>query len=349
MKRTDTNALNWTEESPTTLLNRVRDANVVGMGGAGYPAASKIEQGIKNSPCTIIANGVETDPGVSADQTLLAQKLDDVITGLKMVGRITQTNMLHMALVNSTLIDQVQQRAPSTINTHLIAPTFQNGEERELIQVILDKRIEPGSYPTDFGIIVFNVHTLFAIREAVRGFKLTERVMTVLGEDRWVSLDKPLQNEVNNGQTLRRGCYETGHLATPDQQTEPTMNAISADSGGQALPCIRCGWCTTACPKSLPVEVFQYDADRHSISNTTRNKLSSCNECGACVTVCPSKIHLVDSIRQLRSELAVEQRNLDRANVARERYEARVVRIKKITALDSEKRADRMHKKHDWS
>lgn len=345
----DPTETDWFNESRTTLLGRIRAANVIGMGGAGYPAAEKIEKGSKNAPCTIIANGVESDPGVSADQTLLNQRLLDVITGLRIVGHIAHTKQLHLVVTSSDLVKKVSRLNSTEIKVHLIRPTFQNGEERELIKLILQQQVEPSTYPTDFGIIVFNVHTLFAILEAVRGKKLSQRIMTVLGEDRWVKFEEAIHSVADTDQSLRTGCYETGHVAINGQQTVPTMNAISADTVDSALPCIKCGWCTSACPLTLPVELYQSEFERNQHSETTRSSLYSCNECGACVTVCPSHIHLVDTIRQLRTKLAGEELQLKRAAEARERYEARVQRLQKQSSRETANRVERMHKTHDWS
>ncbi|MDE0094743.1 MAG: 4Fe-4S dicluster domain-containing protein [Gammaproteobacteria bacterium] len=349
MSSYDPTELDWFNESPTTLLDRIRDANVVGMGGAGYPAAEKIEKGSRNAPCTIIANGVESDPGVSADQTLLNQRLLDVITGLRIVGHIAHTKQLHLVVTSSDLVNKASKLNSTEVKVHLIRPTFQNGEERELIKLILQKQVEPNSYPTDFGIIVFNVHTLFAILEAVRGKKLTQRIMTVLGEDRWVKFGEAIHSVVDVDQSLRTGCYETGHVAINEQQTVPTMNAISVDASDVVFPCIKCGWCTSECPLTLPVELYQSDFERNQISDTTRSTLYSCNECGACVTKCPSHIHLVDTIRQLRADLAGEEFHVARAAVARKRYEARVQRLQNQSSRETASRVERMHKTHDWS
>lgn len=341
--------LNWQTHSIDELFDRIATAGIVGMGGAGFSTAEKIRVACSNSPCVVVANGVESDPGVSADQALLHQRTEEIIEGVHIVARITAATKVHLVVTQDHVKQLIEKDSPVEWQIHVLTPTFQNGEERELIRSSIGTNIPRTVYPATCGFLVLNVHTLFAITLAVRGVPLRQRIVTVFGQDQWIDLDTPLSKFQTNNQPIRHGCYETGFIPDENEVVSMTTNAISYDRSADSIACIHCGWCTEACPINLAVEVFHDDVDRTQISEVSRDTVNQCNECGECVTVCPSRIHLVDEIRSLKRQLHNEQTKRTEADGARQRHEARLCRIARSANEAKDLRTKRMQKTRAWN
>ena len=339
--------LDYTSCHPTELLERIRQAQVVGMGGAGYPTYQKLQAGIKVGIKHVIANGVECEPGAQADVALLKHYLNDVLLGLQIVGRVLLCDDLTLAVTKGL---DLPASATVSLRSVSVATTEDHpgaGEERALIYSVLNQVVPRDRYPTDFGIVVLSVATLFAICEAVRdGRKPRDRIVTVFGEPRWVKAGTSVDSFTDGQAPLRVGTLVTGRIATPQAKVELTHNALSVDRMRRSRACIHCGWCNQVCPRSLNVEAMHRFG--HSSLDTVPDHLAehydNCYECGACVVECPSEIQLLDSIRNGRQKLETTRKKR-RSDI---RFQQRADRLANRERDENAARAERMQNKRTW-
>ena len=341
--------LNWKHESPGVLLARIREAGIVGMGGAGFPTHLKFRAALNTECRTVVANGVETDPGVSADKTLLRQNGKDVLEGIGIAARILNASSCFLAVSEQSIANQLRSDTALDIDIVEVENTYQNGEERVLIEKLLGKRIAPDVYPANQGIVVLNVATLFAICECVRdGMPVTKRLATILGEDQWCEIGTAVHDLATDADDLRVGSFANGRPADNTVTLQPIHNAVLIDRARNALPCIRCGWCDTACPKQLPVERLLNEATRSLSAVDSLKHLNDCNDCGACVVSCPSGIPIIDYIRDSRARENNSRTDETRARAALTRFEAKQRRINASKQRTLDDRERRMQQDHKW-
>lgn len=341
--------LNWKQESPSVLLDRIREAEIVGMGGAGFPTHLKFEAALRVECRTIVANGVETDPGVSADKSLLRQKGSDVMEGIRIAARVLNASTCFLAVSEQAIANQLREGDAHDITIVEVENTYQNGEERVLIEKLMDRRIAQDVYPATLGIVVLNVATLFAICECVRdGLPVTKRLATVIGHDQWCEVGTPVRDLAPSSHDLRVGSFANGRPVDSKVTLQPTHNAISIDRASSAMPCIRCGWCDAACPKHLPVERLLNEASRSLSVPASLKHLNDCNDCGACVVSCPSRIPIIDYIRTSRERENNSRTAERRASAALGRFEAKQQRISTSNQRTLDDRQKRMQQDHKW-
>lgn len=346
----DFKPLDWRCLRPEVLNQRIDEAGIVGMGGAGFPTTEKISIALRQEKRWLIANGIESDPGVTADQYLLEHHLEDVIEGIAITCRILDiheatlaVNVLYMPASNTSV-------GELRIDIQPLEDPFRTGEERELITEILGVRMNAAQYPAESGILVLNIATLFAICEAVRdGMRPRDRVVTVLGKNRWVPIGMPIGQLADRNRLLRIGGPANGYKATPEMTVHATTNAVSQDLSETALSCIRCGQCTTVCPQNLPVEKMVLIVDG-CLRDTDRPEIwESCNGCGACITTCPSEIAILDGIRVKQSELNVERIAFTKQTAVLARYERKRTREHSEAHALASNRASRILKSRTWT
>ncbi|MYD46072.1 MAG: 4Fe-4S dicluster domain-containing protein [Gammaproteobacteria bacterium] len=340
--------IDWERATPATLLERIAEAKIVGMGGAGFPTAEKISLTRKHPPNIVIANGMETDPDVNADRVLLEQHLNEVLTGLRIVARILSAVHSYVVTSHKKTIQVAQGCLNDNETVRYLKPTFQNGAERELIQILTGHVVKDNRFPAFDGYLVLNVHTLFAVAEAIAGKPLTKRLVTVHDETRWIDIATPVESILESSDPIRVGCYATGHRPRVNEVLTATVNAISTDKSVHALPCIHCGWCDEACPRDVPVESLFVMAEQLKPNLDAQDALNRCNDCGACVVACPSNIHLLDHVRALRQRNDIEWERISRATQARLRVDAREQRMRSDVIRSDTKRTERMQQQHKW-
>ena len=348
MPRSSFTPINWERATPDALLERITEAKIVGMGGAGFPTAEKISLARKHPPNIVIANGMETDPEVNADRVLLEQHLNEVLTGLRIVARILSATQSFVATSNERIVQVAQSLLIDNETVQYLKPTFQNGAERELIQILTGHVVNDHRFPAFDGYIVLNVHTLYAVAEAIAGKPLTKRLVTVNDETRWIDIATPVEEIWESSDPIRVGCYATGYRPRVNEVLTTTVNSISFDKSVHALPCIHCGWCDQACPREVPIESLFVMAEQQKPNLATQDALNRCNDCGACVVACPSNIHLLDYVRTLRQLNEIERERMSRATQARLRVDAREQRMRSDAVRSDNKRSERMQQQHKW-
>lgn len=332
--------LNWQRTTPEELVNRIETTNIVGMGGGGFPTAKKIRQAkLYSEQKFVIANAVDCNPGVSADTTLLKYYMPDVIDGLRIVGRILHTRNLYLATSRTINIET------NDISVHTIMAPYPSGEERIVIFNVLGRQVDTGTYPSQSGIVVLNVATLFAITEAVKGYPPVDRIISTPSGDQWVKAGTRVDSL---GQSLTLGGAIIGKPPGPDTRINLTNDAVSSVQTN-ALPCINCGWCNEKCPLDLDVVSILRSSEKDDIRGMRELNTQACYECGACVAVCPSNIRLLDFIRKAKGNLQTEARKRDQTNRFDDRSKRHNARIEQRKNTSIQQREQRISQKRPWN
>ena len=341
--------LDWRSAQEYRIIDRIRAAGIVGMGGAGYPTYLKIEKSRQHAPCTVVANGVECEPGVNADEALMQCHPKEILEGMRIVAHYLRCAELHVVVGSSRSSQKLDPYLEKDIKKHVLNKTASYGEERILIQQVLDIAIPRSSYPADFGILILNVATFFAIYEAVCvGRKPHDRVMTVNGSNEWVTVGDRIEDTIGRSVKVRAGGPYTGEVVASSELTSLTMNGLFNEQPSKTLACIRCGVCTDVCPIHLPVEaMYSASASNFQLSQYSE-AFERCFECGACAEACPSGILLLDHIRDGLSELTTQAFRMHKTDTATLRFETRKQRIDQTTERTKQERQDRVKAERTW-
>ena len=310
-------------EFPTTddeILHAIREAGIVGMGGAAFPGNVKA-LGAMGNVDTLIANGCECEPYITADDTLLRTSPEQVLEGMKILRRLLNPKRTVLAVEDNKTeaIAELKKLLPSYADIELaILPTrYPQGSEKQLIQAVTGRQVPPGQLPVKVGCAVFNVSTFAAIcRAATEGCALTERIVTVSGE----AIAQPQNFIVRIGTPFRELLETAGGL---NEKTErvisggPMMGVAQSDmdvpvikatnsvlcllkdqNGAAENPvCLRCGKCVGVCPMRLqPLYLYRY-VNAQRLDQLERLNLLDCMECGSCAFTCPGKLPLVERFR----------------------------------------------------
>ena len=333
----------------TDLAERVRDAGILGLGGAGFPTWLKLQQARNAAVKTLIVNAVECEPGVSADRALLRGHAEEVLSGMDALANYLEKPRTIIALGEG--MDDI-----AGAEVARVTGPYPSGSERALIARLLGmdlsrRRVRRGKkMPTDVGVVVFNVATVFAVHRAWHcGERLIERVVTVHDANAWLRIGHPVAElSLPEGQVVVGGPV-TGWVAAEDESIAKTTRAVSVRAPLEASPCIRCGWCAHACPEGLlPQELFRHINAGHW-SEMERLRLDDCVECGACDMACPSRLPLLATFRHGKSERRESERRARNAALARDRFTARAARLAQQRAEQRKEREVRMASGREWT
>lgn len=324
------------------LAERVRDAGIVGLGGAGYPTWLKLRQARDAGVSTLIVNAVECEPGVSADRALQREHTEEILSGMRVLADYLGKPRTVIAL------GEGMEDVPE-IETVRVGGRYPSGSEHVLVRQVagmdLGKRL-----PAEVGVLVLNVATVFAVHRAWRcGERLTERIVTVQDENAWLHIGHPVAElPLPEGEVVVGGPI-TGWLATEGESIAKTTRAVTVREPPAASPCIRCGWCARACPEGLlPQELFRHINAAH-FPEMERLRLADCVECGACDMACPSRLPLLATFRYGKSERRELERRERGAALARDRFTARAARREHQRAAERKEREVRMASRRQWT
>jgi len=355
--------------SISALIDIIREAGIVGLGGAAFPTAIKLDNQSKSRHIeTLILNGAECEPYISCDDRLLKERADRVIEGVEILLHMLGAKQAILAIEDNvpdtfTAIQAAVKKNNNAAITGVQIPTiYPTGGEKQLIKTLTGKEVPSGCIPADIGIVSINVGTVHAIQQAViDGKPLTSRIITITGEgvtkphNLDVRIGTPIQHliEICKGYTkhaerLIMGGPMMGFALLNDEI--PVVKATNcilvasqheAVTSKQAMPCIRCGLCASACPATLLPQQLYWYSQSEQLEKAEKLNLFDCIECGCCDVVCPSHIPLVQHFRYAKSALKVQKHEKHLSDIARERFESRENRL----ARDKAERAERSRKK----
>ena len=335
-----------------TLLERIQESGISGMGGAGFPTHIKVN--VKQPVDYLIINAVECEPYITADDMLMQERASDIIAGIEILVKLLSPKAVLIGIEDDKPIAAASLKAAIGQKDNYFVrevPTkYPSGGEKQLIQLLTNKEVPAGRRPLDIGIVMQNVGTAFAIAQAVLDdIPLIHRVVTVAGE----TLAQQQNVLALIGTPISDLLNACGFQAEPQQRiiiggpmmgfaiadwsvpVVKTTNCILAPTENELgaavdeMDCIRCGACADACPASLlPQQLLWYSKAKDQDKLAEYN-LSDCIECGACAYVCPSEIPLVHYYRVAKADIRETQREALKAEQAKARFDARTERLER--------------------
>ncbi len=306
---------------PDEILHAVREAGIVGMGGAAFPGNVKALSAMGNVD-TLIANACECEPYITADDSLLRTDPEHVLEGMEILRTVLHPNRVVLAVEDNKT--EAIAKVNGILKDHpgielVVLPTrYPQGAEKQLIQSVTGRQVPPGQLPVAVGCAVFNVSTYAAIYRAVRlGMPLIQRIVTISGEaiaepqNFIVRIGTPFHDliEVAGGLHDKTERVISGgpmmgvsqsDLAVPVIKATNSILCLLKDQNGAAENpvCLRCGKCVSVCPMRLhPTYMYRF-TNAGRVDQLQRLNILDCMECGSCAFTCPGKLPLVETFRK---------------------------------------------------
>ena len=304
------------ELTPDEIVEIVKEAGIVGMGGAGFPTSVKLKPA--KPVDTILLNGCECEPLLTADHRVLLEFADDVIYGLKAIIKAVGAEK-GVIVIEDNKPDAIQlmnEKTADLDNIEVVAAKtkYPQGAEKMLIKRVTGRKVPSGGLPADVGCIVSNISTTKAIADAIlTGMPLIERVVTVTGErvknpgnfivkigTNTKDLIDYCGGIIGDDVTIKAGGPMMGFLLTdtnvPIMKGSNGIIAVDTDHTVEQ-PCIKCGRCMDVCPMELSPLYFAKFADEENWQGMKDKNVMDCIECRCCEYICSSKIPLVTKIK----------------------------------------------------
>ncbi|MEW8026508.1 MAG: electron transport complex subunit RsxC [Candidatus Thiodiazotropha sp.] len=350
------------------LRQRIRESGIVGMGGATFPSAIKLNPG--KPITTLIINGAECEPYITCDDRLMRDFAARVMQGARILQHILQSDECLIAIEDNkpeAILAMFQElRDEENIEVVRIPTLYPSGGEKQLIRILTGREVPTSGLPAQVGVICHNVATTAAIADAVlEGRPLISRIVTVTGE----GIREPGNFEAPLGmlagdliaqaggyieqqpQQLILGGPMMGFDLTTDQvPITKGANCLLCPTAEEAPPpqparaCIRCGRCADVCPANLlPQQMYWYSRAK-DLEQAQDYNLFDCIECGCCSHVCPSHIPLVQYYRYAKAESWAQEQERRESEHAKQRHDFRVSRLER---LEAERKARLRKKKQD--
>ncbi|HTO20343.1 MAG TPA: electron transport complex subunit RsxC [Pseudomonas sp.] len=348
--------------APADLLTLIREAGINGLGGAGFPTAAKLAARPLDKVGTLIINGTECEPYITADDLLMRERAAALVGGVDILAHLLQPQTVLIGIEDNKPEAIAAVRAALGERPYVLKvfPTkYPSGGEKQLIQILTGREVPSGGLPADIGMLCQNVGTCVAIHDAVvLGKPLISRITTLTGE----ALERPMNVEALIGTPVNELLAFAGlkpnsldrlimggpmmgfSLPSRDVPVIKTTNCLLAATGKElpppppALPCIRCGECAEACPASLLPQQLHFFALGQDHEQLRAQHLFDCIECGACAYVCPSNIPLVQYFRAAKGEIRELEQKQQKAEHSRQRFEQRQERLRRA---EEQKEAER--------
>lgn len=344
------------------LLRLIRAAGIVGLGGAAFPTAAKLETADKYDIHTLIINGAECEPYISCDDILMQTQAKDILRGVALLQAILQPRQTLIGIEDNKpkAIKAMQQALTEStlVNTTIISiPTvYPSGGEKQLIKLLTGREVHSSQLSFEIGVFCQNVGTCHAITQAVDHCQpLTSRIVTVTGPGvknpgNWsVPLGTPIRHlihlaggySVSQPRLIMGGPMMGINLISDEVSVVKATNTVlvlDQQQQPKAQECIRCGRCTDVCPvQLLPQQLYWYSRSKQ-FDLSEQYHLFDCIECGCCSAVCPSHLPLVQYYRHSKSEIWEQRRKTYKSDRSRKRHEFREARLQRQKLLDEEKR-----------
>ncbi|HOE56228.1 MAG TPA: electron transport complex subunit RsxC [Bacillota bacterium] len=318
--------------SAEDIKNIIKEAGIVGMGGAAFPTHVKLTPPPDKKVDTVILNGAECEPYLTSDHRLMLEHPEEVVFGLQALMKVLGVKKGYIGIETNKpdAIEKIFEMAKGIEGIEVVAlkTKYPQGAEKQLIHACTNREVPSGGLPADAGVVVNNVGTAAAVAKAIMtGMPLIERIVTVTGQ----GVNNPGNLMVKIGTSFREVIEQCGGLKGKTGKViagGPMMGitqfsldvpVIKGTSGILVLTeeearlpeptnCIRCGKCVEACPINLmPVNLSAYSlANKHEQAEALN--AMDCIECGACSFVCPAKRPLVESIRVSKREILARRK-----------------------------------------
>ncbi len=333
--------------SPVKIQQKILEAGVVGLGGAGFPSAVKIIPGFNLDIELLVLNAAECEPFISCDETLIRHFAKDVITGIEILAHALQVDECVIAIEDNkteainVLQETLDSNANIDIKLRLVSSLYPAGGEKQLIKSITGIEVAAEGLPVDIGVVCYNVGTAVAVKKAIIDDEpLISRIVTVSGP----GVNQACNLEVLLGTPINEVIAQCGGYSEPYEylimggpmmgfrlydddvpviKTTNCLLAVAAKNNNSKIeesPCIRCDECAPVCPVKLQPQQLHWHSKEFNPERLLDYHLFDCIECGCCSYVCPSHISLVDEYRQSKNRIWDNRRNQLQAVENKQRY-----------------------------
>ncbi len=313
--------------SKREILARIREAGIVGLGGAAFPTSVKLSPPEGKEIDTVILNGSECEPYITADHRLMLEQPDKIVKGMRIIMNVLDVNKGFIGIEDNKkdaikrMREAVEREGDERIEVFSLKTKYPQGEAGSLIKTVLNRETPSGSHSYDIGVLVQNVATAKAIHDAVyEGAPLIERVVTVTGDVRepknlLTRIGTPFYDLIEECGGFKRdvgkivcggsmlGVAEFGNV--PIIKSTSCILVLNREKSRtpEERACVRCGMCVDVCPTGLMPTILGKLARERRFEECMDYHIIDCMECGSCAYVCPSKIPLVQLIRYGKEEI----------------------------------------------
>ena len=311
------------EISGEKILEKIKNAGIVGEGGAQFPTFVKYDVKDKKVD-TFILNGAECEPYLTSDYTVMKEFSEEMFNGIKILERLLEPKEIVIGIENENkeleeiFLPIIKRDGLKKVKIQILPTAYPQGSELQLIKSVTGKELKKGDIPIDSGVIVSNVGTVRSVYRAVsEGIPMTERVVTISGEklnkigNYLLKIGTPLKHitdklsPANDAKIVFGGPMMGTEVEFIDKNK--TVPVIKGTSGILFLSrniddierenCISCGACVDVCPMGLLPLYFSKYFSNGKIKKLVKLNIDSCIECGACEYACPSRVPLISSIK----------------------------------------------------
>lgn len=318
----------WVERTPVAnpeamtvqqLSDLARQMGIVGLGGATFPTAVKLNVPEGKKVDTLVLNGAECEPYLSADHRLMLEHAEQIVSGARLIQKVLKIERVLIG-VEDNKMDAVEalRKACSQYDgfrVEALKTKYPQGGEKQLVYALTGRKVRMGGLPLDLGVIVCNVGTCYALhRAAYDGIPLIERVVTVGGTVKkpanyLVRVGAPVEWLIDTSEGLEEetkmliyGGPMMGMAISREDipVTKGCSGILAMDKvmvTSEELPCIRCGRCVDICPMNLMPASIDRFVRKDLFDEAERLNALNCMECGSCAWACPSRRNLTQSIR----------------------------------------------------
>jgi len=308
------------------ILAIIKDAGIVGMGGAGFPTHVKLSPPPDKKIDLLILNGAECEPYLTADHRLMLERADDIVYGLKALMKVLDVKKGYIGIENNkpdAIKVMTEAAKGENIVIQPLKTKYPQGAEKQLINAISGREVPSGGLPMEAGAVVNNVATAYAIADAIKtGMPLIKRICTVTGS----AIKEPKNLEILVGTDLTEIVNQCGGFkeepgkillggpmmgratSSIDVPSTKTTSGILAFNRKEAIIeepslCIKCGKCVEVCPINLLPVYISANAENGNFEKAEKLNAMDCIECGSCSFVCPSKRRLLEGIRLTKNRI----------------------------------------------
>jgi electron transport complex protein RnfC len=314
---------------PGQIVQAIQDAGLVGMGGAAFPTHVKLTRNEKRPVDTLLVNGCECEPYLTADYRLMVEAPRPIVAGAILAARAAGARDIQVAIEDNkpAAVEALREAVEGTgVQVRVLKTKYPQGGERQVVPAVLGREVPTGGLPLDVGVVVMNVATAAAVARALlRGKPLTHRIVSVTGGG--IRTPRNLLAPIGASyQSLIDACggltddaarvisggpimgFALGELDVPVTKGTSGVTVLTHEEVRRSAetPCVRCGRCVEVCPLDLVPTRIALAARNKDWDLARRYHMQACCECGCCGYICPARVPLVQLIRMGKVQMGKE-------------------------------------------
>lgn len=322
----------YTKLSKEEIRGYIKEAGIVGMGGAGFPTHVKLTPKDENAIDYVLVNGAECEPYLTSDYRMMLEEPEKLVGGLKVILRLFD-NAQGLICIEDNKPDAIEKlkeltKGEDRIDVKVFQTKYPQGAERQVIYAATGRKINSKMLPADAGCVVDNVDTVISIYMAVcESTPLIRRIVTVTGD----AVTTPQNFNVKIGTNYRELAEAAGgfrsqpekiisggpmmgmalmSMDVPVMKTSSALLCLTRDEVAEQEPtaCIRCGRCVSVCPSKLVPQKLAECAERFDDEGFAALHGMECYECGSCTYVCPARRRLTQAFKETRKSIASKRK-----------------------------------------